>query len=241
MPAGGEARIRIIKTYQDPKSYFTDGDAIVFDRPLGIKRNAVVLPPDYELIVVQHPAQILEEPDGRVGISFVNTSRRRRWCCGRAPPRLHAAGPSSWPSRRRRRRLRRSPLRSRAGTQPMNRVASASARSRIARSSTSSRTRTRTPSACTTTTPRRAKAPTIPNVVRRGSTVSNPSAKNLDTGEALKVETLKGDAIAKAGIDIGEPVCPDSEVVVIRFPKVKKGSRFGCGSRRPTPIRRATP
>ena len=44
MPAGGEGRIRIIKTYKDPKSYFRDGDAIVFDRPLGIKRNAVVLP-----------------------------------------------------------------------------------------------------------------------------------------------------------------------------------------------------
>ena len=42
------------------------------------------------------------------------------------------------------------------------------------------------------------------NVVRAGSTVSDPSARNLDTGEALKVETLKGDAITKAGIDIGE-------------------------------------
>jgi hypothetical protein len=61
------------------------------------------------------------------------------------------------------------------------------------------------------------------NVVRPGSTVSNPSAKILDTGEALKTETLKGEAITKAGLDIGEPVQPDSEVVVIRFPPVKKG------------------
>ena len=62
------------------------------------------------------------------------------------------------------------------------------------------------------------------NVVRAGSTVSDPSAKNLDTGEALKVETLKGDAITKAGIDIGETVTANSEVVVIRFPPVKKGT-----------------
>ncbi len=61
------------------------------------------------------------------------------------------------------------------------------------------------------------------NVVRAGSTVSNPKAVALDTGEALLVETLKGDAIAKAGIEIGEPVRPESEVVVIRFPKVGPG------------------
>ena len=61
------------------------------------------------------------------------------------------------------------------------------------------------------------------NIVRAGSTVSNPSARNLDTGEALAVDTLKGEAITKAGIDIGEAVGPSSEVVVIRFPPVKKG------------------
>jgi hypothetical protein len=61
------------------------------------------------------------------------------------------------------------------------------------------------------------------NIVRGGSTVSNPSARLLDTGESLKVETLKGDAIAKARIDIGEPVRPESEVVVIRFDPVRSG------------------
>ena len=61
------------------------------------------------------------------------------------------------------------------------------------------------------------------NVVRAGSTVQNPGAVVLDTGEALPVETLKGEAIRKAGLDIGEPVRPDSEVVVIRFPKVGPG------------------
>jgi hypothetical protein len=61
------------------------------------------------------------------------------------------------------------------------------------------------------------------NVVRAGSTVSEPSAKILDTGETLKTEILKGAAITQAKVDIGEPVKPDSEIVLIRFPAVQKG------------------
>jgi hypothetical protein len=61
------------------------------------------------------------------------------------------------------------------------------------------------------------------NVVRAGSTVSNPSAYILDTGEPLKHETLKGSQITAAKIDIGEPATDTSEAVVIRFPPVKKG------------------
>jgi hypothetical protein len=62
------------------------------------------------------------------------------------------------------------------------------------------------------------------NVVRQGSRVSNPSARLLDTGEELRTETLRGEAITRAGIDIGEPVRPESEVVVVRFQPVKKGT-----------------
>ncbi len=61
-------------------------------------------------------------------------------------------------------------------------------------------------------------------MVRAGSKVSNPSAICLDTGEALKVETLRGDEITKAKIDIGEPVKADSEAAVVRFPAVAKGT-----------------
>ena len=61
------------------------------------------------------------------------------------------------------------------------------------------------------------------NVVRAGSKVSNPSAFNLDTGESLTVETLKGEEITKAKVDIGEPVKPESEAAVVRFPAVEKG------------------
>jgi hypothetical protein len=62
------------------------------------------------------------------------------------------------------------------------------------------------------------------NVVRKGSRVSNPAARILDTGEALKAEILKGEAITTAGLDIGEPVRPDSEVVLVRFAAVARGA-----------------
>jgi hypothetical protein len=62
------------------------------------------------------------------------------------------------------------------------------------------------------------------NVVRQGSTVANPSARILDTGEALKPEILKGEAITAAKLDIGEPVRPDSEIVLIRYPPVARSA-----------------
>ena len=61
------------------------------------------------------------------------------------------------------------------------------------------------------------------NVVRKGSAASNPSAQILDTGQKLEAETLRGEEISRAKLDIGEAVRPDSEVVVIRFPPVRKG------------------
>ncbi len=72
VPQGGELRIRIDKTYRDPKSYFSEGERVVFARSLGVRRNAVVLPKGYELVACNVPAQVLEEPDGRLKVSFVN-------------------------------------------------------------------------------------------------------------------------------------------------------------------------
>lgn len=59
------------------------------------------------------------------------------------------------------------------------------------------------------------------NVVRKGSSASNPSARNLDTGEPLAVEIQQGDALIASGLGEGEEVEPGSEVVVIRFPAVQ--------------------
>jgi hypothetical protein len=61
------------------------------------------------------------------------------------------------------------------------------------------------------------------NVVRKGSRASGPAAQVLDTGEALRVETLKGTGITAAGLDIGEPVEPETELVLVRFDPVPKG------------------
>src|SRR6266571_171743 len=44
VPPEGRGRLLIVKTYKDAKSYYREGDAIVFNRGLGIKRNSVVLP-----------------------------------------------------------------------------------------------------------------------------------------------------------------------------------------------------
>jgi len=72
VPKGGELRLRIDKTYKDAKSYFSEGERIVFSRSLGVRRNAVVLPAGYELVACNVPAQVLQEPDGRIKVSFMN-------------------------------------------------------------------------------------------------------------------------------------------------------------------------
>ena len=64
------------------------------------------------------------------------------------------------------------------------------------------------------------------NVVRPGSTSSKPSARVLDTGETLRVETVKADDLLKAGLHPGETaeeIPPGTEVVVAHFPPVPPG------------------
>jgi hypothetical protein len=61
------------------------------------------------------------------------------------------------------------------------------------------------------------------NVVRVNSTVSDPSAYVLDTGEKLDTQIMTGEQLALAKIDSGEPVSPTGQVVVVRFAPVKKG------------------
>ena len=203
VPDGGEQRIRIIKTYKDPKSYYKDGDAIVFDRSLGIKRNAVVLPPGYELTSCNIPSQILEEADGRVGISFMNIY------------------PAAAPLVVRGRPFSKKPAPSPGGTAVTPAAETPSRATPMNRITVSERAfqdreivyflndpQTHSFSLYHDYTETREGVDSYRNVVRAGSTVSKPSAKNLDTGEALKVETRKES---------------DGEVVVISFPAVKKG------------------
>ena len=68
----GEYRLAIIKTYKDDKSYYTEGDLIVFKRPLGIPRDSIILPAGYEIISCSVATQVLMEADGRLKLAFVN-------------------------------------------------------------------------------------------------------------------------------------------------------------------------
>jgi len=72
VPKGGETRIRIFKTYTDAPSYYLKDGLLVFDRPLGIKRNTVVLPQGWELVGSASPAIVSTDADGRIRLSFLN-------------------------------------------------------------------------------------------------------------------------------------------------------------------------
>src|SRR5262245_47635840 len=72
VPARGEYRLRIDKTYKDEKSYWGEGDRITFKRSLGIPRNSVALPADYEIVSTSMAAQVIREADGRLKLAFVN-------------------------------------------------------------------------------------------------------------------------------------------------------------------------
>ena len=214
VPKGGEGRVLIDKTYKDAKSYFRDGDTIVFDRSLGIKRNAVVLPPGYRLISCNVPSQVMTTPDGRVMITFLNTSaaaaplviRARQGLAPIAPQIPTTAGPSST-------------------------VTIASQAARLSDRAHQDREIVYFPNDPSTHsfslyhdyTESRPGVAHYFNIVRAGSTVSHPSAVLLDTGEALKVETISGAELKKRGLDAGEPVTEATQIVVIHFPAIKQG------------------
>ena len=72
VPTGGEYRLAIIKTYKDDKSYYLEGDQIVYKRPLGIPRDSVVLPAGYEIVSCSVATQVLRGADGQLKLAFVN-------------------------------------------------------------------------------------------------------------------------------------------------------------------------
>ena len=72
VPAAGEYRLIIWKTYKDEKSYYAEGESIVFKRPLSIPRNSVILPAGFEVVSSSVATQVLMEADGRLKPAFVN-------------------------------------------------------------------------------------------------------------------------------------------------------------------------
>lgn len=200
VPLDGEGRILILKTYEDRASYLVRGDTIVFTRPLGIKRNAVALPVGYELVASNYPSQVLQEADGRLVVSFWNSTPAE------------------------------APLTLRALPRGMGTAARSSAAERLAERAHQDREiiyflqppETHAFDLYHDYTESRAGTSTYLNVVRAGSTVTNPRARDLDTGEELRWEVVKGDAITRAGLDVPN-VTPGTEVVVFRFAPVPAG------------------
>ncbi|HYV03208.1 MAG TPA: hypothetical protein VFB82_01405 [Blastocatellia bacterium] len=70
--SGATNRIRLKETYTDAKSYYLEGEELVWDRTFGRLRNTVVLPPGWYLTALLSPATIQTLPDGRVSIYIVN-------------------------------------------------------------------------------------------------------------------------------------------------------------------------
>jgi hypothetical protein len=72
VPKGGEARVRIFKTYLDAASYTADGKDLTFERSFGIKRNEIILPAGFELVACSAPGIVTTGGDGRIHVSFFN-------------------------------------------------------------------------------------------------------------------------------------------------------------------------
>jgi hypothetical protein len=218
--AGGQARVRVIKTYKDPLSYYREGDAIVFKRGLGIRRNVVVLPAGYQLTECNVPSQVLSLPGGRVQLSFMHQAPGEAALLMKAKPGAQtgdAAKPRpltnarSWEPPPSQGPIERARLTERAH-QDRDIVYFLQAPETSAFSLYHDYTESRE------------GTDKYLNVVRTGSKVSNPSGKILDTGEPMNVEVLTGAQMKAAGIDAGsDEVAPDQQVVVFRFPAIRKG------------------
>jgi hypothetical protein len=219
-PDGGQARLRILKTYQDAKSYLREGDGITFDRPLGIRRNTVVLPPGYQLTECNVASQVLSEPDGRIRISFLHQAPGPAALVMKARPGA-GVGEAARPH---------APSDARSWEPPP--AEGPTERERLAERAHQDRDIVYVLQAPQTSafslyhdyTESREGVDRYLNIVRTGSRVSRPAGRILDTGEALKAEIKTGAQLAAAGISTGgEAVAPDQEVVVTHFAPIKNG------------------
>ena len=161
----------------------------------------MVLPPGFELVACNFPSQVLQESDGRVAVSFWNATPAE------APLLLRA---------------RRTPG---LGATPSSAAARLDERAHQNREIVYflQQPETHAFDLYHDYTESRAGTSTYVNIVRPGSTVAKPSARNLDTGEELVHEVLKGDAVVRAKLDLPN-LTPQSEVVVFRFAPVKAGT-----------------
>ncbi len=220
VPKGGQARVRIDKTYKDPASYFKEGNTIVFSRSLGIQRNSLVLPAGYQLTECNYPVQVQLTDDARIKVSFMNRGSDAVNLVVKATP-LPQGVQVKIP--------KEDPYVSARGTGPD--LSKARLGWKFSERAFQDRDIVyflQQPESHSfflyhDYTESRPGMDRYLNVVRAGSKASKPSAIILDTGEELKVETLKGEDITKRGISIGEEVTSETEVVVIWYEPVKEG------------------
>ena len=178
----------------------------------------MVLPPGFELVGCNVPSQVLSEADGRIAISFMNPS------AGEAPLILRArpgaqTGPSAAPHPSTQSRSWEAPF---AGETERQRLSERAHQDRDIVYFLQ-QPETHAFSLYHDYTESRPGADKYLNVVREGSSVSDPSAYVLDTGEKLATQLMTGAELAAAKIEADEPVKPATQVVLIPFPPVKKG------------------
>ncbi|HKS76157.1 MAG TPA: hypothetical protein VJQ82_23295 [Terriglobales bacterium] len=218
VPPDGQARLLILKTYKDPKSYYREGDAIVFNRPLSIPRNSVVLPAGYELVACNVPSQVLSEPDGRIAVSFLNSSGADAPLIVKAKPGAQT-GAAAAPSKPGERKSWEAPF---EGETEQERLSERTHQDReivyFLQQPESHAFRL-----YHDYTETRPSVDKYFNVVRNGSTVSDPSAYVLDTGEKLSTKVMTGAELASAKLDAGETVDAAAQIVVVHFTPVKQG------------------
>ncbi len=218
VPLHGQGRVVIVKTYKDAKSYHVEGNTIVFDRPLGVKRNKVVLPPGYEVTGLTVPSQILTETDGRIAVSFLHAGS------GEAPLVLRArktakTGAGAGPKALTAARSWESPF---PGETEQERLSERAHQDRDIVYFLQ-QPETHAFSLYHDYTETRPGISGYANIVREGSVASHPSASILDTGEALKTLEMSGAELAASKINVGEAAPPTARVVVIPFTALKPG------------------
>ena len=218
VPAHGQARVLILKTYKDAKSYYLDGKTLVFNRPLGIRRNKVVLPPGYEVVELTVPSQILTEPDGRLAVSFLHAG------AGEAPLVLRAmkdapVGAKALPRAAGKARSWESPF---EGPTEEERLAERAHEDRDIVYFLQ-QPETHAFSLYHDYTETRPGINGYANVVRTGSVASQPAATILDTGEELRPQEMSGAELTASKINVGESVKPTDRVVVIPFAPLQQG------------------
>jgi hypothetical protein len=218
VPTDGQARLLILKTYKDAKSYYREGETIVFNRSLGIPRNSVLLPKGYELVACNVPSQILTEPDGRIAISFLNGSGAEAPLVVKAEPGARTGAAAVPPT----------PTSAKSWEAPFEGETELERLSERAHQDREivyflQQPETHAFRLYHDYTETRPGADMYFNVVRSGSNASDPSAYVLDTGEKLATKEMTGAELAAAKINVGEPIEPAAHVVVIPFSPVTAG------------------